>query len=248
MFYVRDSYPLPGKATATYWILGINFLSWWAVSTYYSDLNRNLLFQIGGVIPAHFYNPETLNPELLNQKPQGIVTLIWYLVLHGDFMHFLTNGIALVIFGPNVEKYMGSLRFILFFVCCGAVGAFCQILFDLKSIFPIIGASGAISGLFGAYFAIFPKNYIRITVGSTHGNYRDFMLPFKVFLIAWLAMELVNGLLPDPTHTDNTAYWTHLGGFACGYLLANPRNPLEIGKRKFKVFDGGRSGQTGVAG
>jgi len=253
MLSIRDSIRIPGRVRVVYWLLGLNILAFLATGDM-QDRHRLAalqgqdayhVFQLGGIIPAEFWSPDLVNerygPRLLEARPPGVIALIWSMFLHASFFHLLSNCLILLIFGPNVEALLGRMRFLLFYLSCGAVGGLCQILYDLESTVPIIGASGAISGLFGAYFALFRNHDIRITIGQIRsGNYRDIMIPVKVILIVWVVGELMNSLLAAPGRTQ-VAYFTHLGGFLCGFLLADRRGDNAGRRRRFKVFQGGRS-------
>lgn len=237
MLRIRDSVRVPGRVHVTYALLSLNLLSFLAVGA----MNAIEVFSAGGVIPAVFFDQSKLDPQLLALRPPGLVTVIWSQFLHQGWPHLLSNGISLLIFGPNVEARMGRARFLLFYLSCGAFGMLCQVVSSPHSMVPIIGASGAISGLFGAYFALFPDHFIRITVGNIRRDYRDFVIPVKVVLIVWLISEVFNSLLPDPNRIQKVAYFTHLGGFFCGWLVARGRNHPGSSLRNFKIFTGGRS-------
>ena len=244
MIRIRDSVRIPGKVRAVYWLIAINVLSYFVSSR---GMPTGSLFMVGGLIPAELLYPEMLDPKLIAARPGPLVSLFWSMFLHGGFLHLFFNMLPLWILGPNVEARMGSVRFLLFYFSCGAVGMLCQVFYDLDSVIPIIGASGAISGIFGAYFALFIDHFIRITIGPNH-NYRDIVIPIKVILIVWLLSQLFNALLPFVGQAQSIAFFTHLGGFICGLLLARGRSGSGFGKRKFRVFTGGRSEWPGFGG
>jgi len=230
MIRIGDSYPLPGTVRVTYWLLAINLFSYMATRAYPA------LFEAGGVIPLQFTNPDLLNPELLRSKPPGLFTIVWYTFLHADLMHLLSNGFYLFMLGPNLERYMGRTRFTLFYFSCGAVGALAHVLLFPGSEVPVVGASGAIFGTYGAYLALFPRNYIRITIGNRR-NYRDIMLPVLVLLAMWLPFEFLNILFGS-----HIAYAAHIGGFISGFLLSGRRLKLTPKKERFRVYRGGEAG------
>ena len=253
MIRIRDSIRVPGRVRVTWWLVAINLIAFMA------SRNDVRFFLAGGVIPAEFFEPEMLAAHMNNLRQQvppdvafdrapWFVTLIWAMFLHSGWHHILTNLAILALLGPNVEATLGRGRFLLFYFACGVVGYFAQILADLDSIVPIIGASSPISGLMGAYMALFFDHYIRITVGNIHSpNYRDVMLPVKALLIFWLISQVFYGtmqfILPAEYSPIQIAYLTHFGGFICGYLLVKRGRPGGPGKFKFKVYDGGRSGK-----
>ncbi|MDJ0837386.1 MAG: rhomboid family intramembrane serine protease [Acidobacteriota bacterium] len=242
MIQIRDSYQLPGKSPVVIWLVIINILSYVAQgSAVYAGFHP---FDLGGMIPAHFTNPEALNPDLLALKPPALVTVILYTFFHVDFWHLFWNMFYLWIFGRNVERHMGSGRFLFYYFSCTSVGALFHVWLNSSAIIPVIGASGGVVAMYGAYFALFPRHDIRITLGSPRtAYYRDILIPFKVLLVIYLVGELMGMLLPHPGGVDRTAYFVHLGGLITGYLLAggNFKGLPKTGKRNFKVFRGGMS-------
>ena len=252
MIRIRDSIRVPGKVRVTWWLVAINLIAFMASR---GDIRY---FYAGGVIPAEFFEPARLAAhmaELQGQMPPGIafdrapwfISLIWAMFLHADWFHVLTNIAVLALLGPNVEATLGRGRFLLFYFSCGVVGFFSQILVDMDSVRPIIGASSPVSGLMGAYLALFYDHYIRITVGDIRSsNYRDVLFPFKALVILWLATQAFQGalqiLIPENLNPTQVAFFTHIGGFVCGYFLVKRGRPGGPGKFKFKVYDGGRSG------
>lgn len=254
MIKIQDSYVPPGRVRVTYWLLFFYLVSF--LSTYYGGavlaLDPNVVsfsfadfVYLGGVIPAEYGSTEMLAglPEgVQTRRLYPLIPLFWYQFLHGGWFHLISNCLVLLIFGPNIELYMGRARFLAFMFTCGAVGALLQILPNLDSIVPIIGASGSVAGLFGAYLMVFPSNYIRITLGNIRaGNYRDFMLPVKVILVLWAASQLMDALIPTIYPQNKVAYLAHLGGFMAGYLLVKGRGGMGSARRNFKVFMGGKA-------
>ena len=181
-------------------------------------------------------------------RAPAVLTLFWAMFLHGGWYHFLINGLTLLIFGPNVEAYMGRNRFLMFYFSCGVFGFFVQSLFYMDSNVPIIGASGAISGLFGAYMALFTSHHIRITLGNPYrpgGFYRDISIPVKALLVIYIVTQVFHEIVGRVTtaivpgmENQNIAFLTHIGGFICGYFLANSKGG-GLGRPRFTVFQGG---------
>ena len=236
MIRIRDSFRVPGKVSLTYILIVLNVIGLLATMR----LGPDLAFQTGGVIPAEFLHEDLIDARLAAARPPSVITVLWSMFLHADFFHLFSNCLALLIFGVNVEATMGRIRFLLFYFACGACGLLLQVLFSLESTVPIIGASGAISGLFGAYFVLFPTNFIRITLGNLYrGFYRDIMLPVRAILVVWLASQIFYGILLGAFIETHVAYMTHLGGFVCGLFIAGGKGGL--GGRRFKVFTGGKA-------
>ncbi|GGN03465.1 rhomboid family intramembrane serine protease [Thermus composti] len=154
-------------------------------------------------------------PALFFQDPVGeSYRLFTSMFLHGGFFHILSNMWFLWVFGDNVEDRMGHGRFLLFYLLGGVAAALVQGLFMPSSSVPMIGASGAVSAVLGAYYALFPRAYVVSVV--------FFFFPFFVTLPAgfylgyWAFLQLFQGVLGLP----GVAWWAHLGGFVYGVFLA----------------------------
>ena len=132
--------------------------------------------------------------------------------MHGDFAHLFGNLLFLWIFGDNLEDRLGHLRFIGFYVLCGVGAGISQIAMDTESIIPMLGASGAISGVLGAYVALFPKRQVKAIVLG-----RIVTIPAILMLGIWFGMQVVFGLL-TPEGGGGVAYAAHIGGFVFGLV------------------------------
>ena len=162
-------------------------------------------------VPARLFGPAdgSLQPDIL----WGVGSIASSLFLHSGFGHLFGNMLFLWVFGDNIEDATGHGRFILFYLICGTVAALAQAAIDLHDVTPIIGASGAISGILGGYLMLHP--HARILVMTY------FFLTFRiraVWLIGlWIAYQVVLGLMDDGT--SHIAWWAHIGGFATGAAL-----------------------------
>ena len=258
MLSFGDSFRIPGKTRWVQILIWLNILSFSATHMFQMPVPPDMLpgsteiFMLaGGVIPAEFGAPEEMQKDALRfgsenislaaLRPPFYVTLFWSLFLHANLLHLVVNLFFLYHLGRNVEAYMGGLRFVFFYLSCGSAGMLAQVLYDTGSTAPIVGASGAISGLMGAYLILFSDHDFRLTFGQFHRNYRDVIFPFKVILVVW-ALNQVLMLLPDPHHTQSVAVFAHIGGFACGLLLAKGRSG---GRRRNIRVVPGEGRQTG---
>ncbi|HWP94711.1 MAG TPA: rhomboid family intramembrane serine protease [Gammaproteobacteria bacterium] len=168
-----------------------------------------------GVIPAVLLEGVRLPPELAVVPP--VATVFTSMFLHGGWMHLLGNLLYLWIFGDNVEESMGHVRFVIFYLLCGVVAALAQAVPDPSSEVPMIGASGAISGVLGAYLLLHPR--ARITVFIPLGLLSQIVhLPAIVVLGLWFLLQLVSNAL-QPTGAAGVAFGAHIGGFVAGMLL-----------------------------
>ena len=177
-----------------------------------------------GLIPARLLQGAVLPPEVATVP--ALLTVFTSMVLHGGWMHLLGNLLYLWIFSDNVEDRMGHGRFLLFYLLCGVAAALAQALPAPDSTIPMVGASGAISGVLGAYLVLFPQ--ARVTVVIPLGFYLHVTrLPAVAVLGLWFAMQLLSEALSGGTG-GGVAFRAHIGGFVAGLLLVFafvPRRP-----------------------
>ncbi len=133
--------------------------------------------------------------------------------MHGDIMHIFGNMMFLFIFGDNLENLLGHIRYALFYVVCGLAAAFAQIAMDPGSIIPMLGASGAISGVLGGYILLFPQRQVRAIIFNFLTT-----VPAFVALGIWIVYQIIVGYL-TPAGTGGVAYAAHIGGFFAGLAL-----------------------------
>jgi membrane associated rhomboid family serine protease len=131
-------------------------------------------------------------------------------------MHLGGNMLYLWIFGDNLEKVMGHLRFLLFYLICGVAAAAAHIIFNPNSMVPTVGASGAISGVLGGYLLLFPRNRVRVL---TRGGVAH--VPALLVLGFWIVIQFINGMgsVVNTPETGGVAYLAHIGGFVAGLVL-----------------------------
>ncbi len=141
--------------------------------------------------------------------------------IHGNWVHLIGNMIFLYIFGSNVEIKIGHLKYLVFYVLCGFAAALFHALTSLGSLIPMLGASGAISGVLGAYITYFPisefKNPVQILFLK---NIR--YIPAAAIIFLWLVIQFLNGIgsIDQSVDTGGVAIWAHIGGFVAGLILA----------------------------
>jgi membrane associated rhomboid family serine protease len=168
-----------------------------------------------GVIPAVLLGERRLSPELAMLPPE--LTVFTSMFLHGGWMHLIGNMLYLWVFGNNVEDAMGHLRFLVFYLLCGVAAVFAQALPDPSSTIPMIGASGAISGVLGAYLLLYPN--ARVLVGIPIFVYiHATRLPALIVLGFWFVLQIVNSMLAGGGE-GGVAWGAHIGGFVAGMLL-----------------------------
>ncbi|MCX5805269.1 MAG: rhomboid family intramembrane serine protease [Proteobacteria bacterium] len=161
-----------------------------------------------GLVPYDFIMAFTDKYELL---PYNVLTVFTSMFLHGGFIHLGGNMLYLWIFGNNIEDSMGHGRFIFFYICSGIAAALFQLLYDPFSVVPMIGASGALSGILGAYLLLFPHARIK-TLIFIFIFIKVVELPAVVLLTIWFFIQLLF------SQGDGVAWYAHIGGFIFGLI------------------------------
>src|SRR6185503_13831404 len=201
MIPLRDVIPSRTTPYITITIIVLNALAWlFEVSLPHEVLNQFLT--IYGVVPADFSPP----------------TLVTSMFLHGSWSHVIGNMWYLWIFGDNVEDRVGHGRFIIFYLLCGIAAALGQVAVDPNSMLPTIGASGAIAGVMGAYFVLYPRSRV-LTLIPLWFYYEIFELPAIFLLGFWFLMQLFSaGAIAVTSNSDSggVAFVAHVAGFLCG--------------------------------
>jgi membrane associated rhomboid family serine protease len=165
-----------------------------------------------------------IGPRLLcavDAEAINVLTPLTSMFLHGGWAHLLGNGLFLWVFGNNVEDSLGRLRFVIFYVLCGLAAAAAQVAVDPGSIVPMVGASGAISGVLGAYLVLYPRARVNVFVFVLI-FVRVIAVPAYLVLLFWIGVQIVSGL-PQLGATRGSsggvAFFAHIGGFFAGLLL-----------------------------
>ena len=207
MIPIYDDNPALGKPLLVITIIAVCIIVWfWQSGLSYQD--NNAVIVNFGLTPKVF-----LSGPLLS-----FFTLFTSMFMHGGFMHLAGNMLYLWIFGDNIEGALGHFRFILFYFLCGTAAAFTQILSAPDSTIPMIGASGAVSGVLGAYLIFYPRARIRTFVFL--GIFITFLrLPAVLLLGFWILGQVISAVVSNPG-SPGVAWFAHLGGFFMGMLLA----------------------------
>ena len=190
------------------------------IGAFFLEINRpeaalQTFIESWGVVPREYATGRDIAPFI--GAPYW-TTLVTSMFLHGGWMHLGGNMLYLWIFGDNIERAMGAVRFLIFYFVCGLVASAAHILFNLQAGIPAVGASGAISGVLGGYLLMFPKNRVRVL---TYGQIAH--VPALVVLGIWIVLQLVNGAgsiaRTSETGGGGVAYMAHIGGFVAGLVL-----------------------------
>ncbi len=155
--------------------------------------------------------------QLVANPAEEIPTVFTSMFMHAGWMHLLGNMLFLWIFGDNVEARLGRAKYLTFYLVCGIVATLAQVAVSSGSNIPSLGASGAISGVLGAYLVLFPQGRVRILA---RGGIMT--VPALVVIGLWILLQFVNGIgsITQSSKTGGIAYMAHIGGFAAGMALA----------------------------
>lgn len=215
MIPLRDNVPRVTLPIAVSVIIVINVLAF----LYSHTLDgRELLqfFHINGVVPLRFFEPEWASwagyPETWGYP------FVSYMFLHGGWLHILLNMWMLWIFGDNIEDVTGHLWFVVFYVLCGVSAVMLHMVFEQTSGSPVVGASGAVAGVMGAYIVLYPHGKVVTFVPIFFVPF-IFKVPSSLFLGVWFLSQIVSGLVLTGEGAGEVAWWAHVGGFLAGIFL-----------------------------
>ena len=217
MIPIKDINPSQSLPVVTVLII----LSCVAVFIYELSLGpyNRLFLSAFGVIPYEIAHGVDIPPPAL-LTPYG--NLVSYQYLHGGFLHIIGNMLFLWVFGDNVEDRMGKLRFLLFYTLCGVVAALIQVFVYPDSRIPLVGASGAISGVLGAYAILFPRAEI-LTLVVVFLFVDVVVLPAALWIGMWFLMQFVSAVFSvNHLSMGGVAWFAHIGGFLTGLILTKP--------------------------
>lgn len=245
MIPIGDNNPTVRVPIATIFVIVAIFAVWVLVQG--AGLNNDLLAASVcnlGMVPGELTRLAPLNsgvpigPGLecvIDNQQINVLTPLISMFLHGGWMHILGNALFLWVFGNNVEDVVGRRRFLLFYLLCGLAAAATHVLMDPRSPVPTVGASGAISGVMGAYLVLFPRVRVRMLFWFVI-ILKVIPLPAWLVLLYWFGLQLLSGLpqllTPSPEIAGGVAVWAHVGGFVAGVLLIKVfENPVLVQQR-----------------
>ena len=177
-------------------------------------------FSYPGQTAALFLNYGLVPYELMQSPIQTYPNVFSAMFLHAGFLHLGGNMLYLWIFGNNIEDVLGKVRFIMFYLVCGVIAAMCHVYMDSGSRVPMVGASGAISGILGAYMVLFPKARVKTLVflGILVTIIR---IPAAILLLLWLGLQIYSSIASGNVG-GGVAWMAHIGGFVAGMILILP--------------------------
>ena len=222
MIPLRDDKPTRTFAFVTLAIIALNGVVFWHELTLPNARYVAAFFASFSLTPAHL----THGPS-----PDAYLTIFTSMFMHGGWLHIIGNMLFLWIFGNNIEDSVGHFRFIFFYLLCGIAAAAAQVAIAPDSTVPMIGASGAVSGVLGAYLLLFPRARILVLL-PIWIFWRVFEVPAVLMLIFWFGIQLLSGLAVRGANVSGgVAFWAHVGGFVAGVVLI-----LFFKKRRVRLF------------
>jgi membrane associated rhomboid family serine protease len=216
MIPLRDDQPSFSTPFINYFLIVLNVLVFlWELSVGHRALN-GLLMEFG-VVPHHTI--AVLTGQSYDGPATAILPIFTAMFLHGSFVHVGGNMLFLWIFGDNVEDYLGHFRYLLFYLMSGVAASVTHILLNADSRAPVIGASGAIAGVMGAYFILYPKARVLVWFPPIF----FFHVPAWLVLGYWFLVNFLSGTATSISETtqpsNGIAFWAHVGGFVAGILM-----------------------------
>lgn len=220
MVPLRDENPTRTIPFVTYGIIALNILIF-IYETTLSPQQLEQFFRIWAIVPVQL-TTAGFSSQMIGEPLPEWITLFTSQFLHAGFLHIAGNMLFLWIFGNNVEDKLGHIRYLIFYLSCGALAALAQWFFSAYSTVPSLGASGAIAGVMGAYILRFPKAKVLTLIPI---GFFPVYIPAFFFLGIWFVQQALYGLasLNAPTNVGmengGIAYWAHAGGFVFGAIL-----------------------------
>jgi len=224
MLPIRDRNPSGHTPYVTWTLIVLNvlvFLAYWPAGT---ESSINQVFQSWGVVPAKITALEALYTPLTS------------MFIHGGWFHIGLNMLFLRIFGDNLEFEMGAIPFLGFYFLCGLIAMMMQYIAGPYSAVPVAGASGAVAGVMGGYFLMFPRARVELLVYLVV-VLRVVAVPAWLLLSLWFALQVFGGL-STPSTSSSVAFWAHVGGFLAGVGLTARLWRMRGGTMFWKRFHG----------
>jgi membrane associated rhomboid family serine protease len=226
MFPYRDDNPTLATPAVTYLLIGLNVAAWVLVQGMGAEPYLAKSVCELGLIPGEFLGRLPVGYSVPISETMVCVMDAkdeWYapltsMFLHGGWLHLIGNMWFLWLFGNNVEDSQGHLRYLVFYILCGLAAVAAQVVVNPSSPIPMVGASGAISGVMGAYILLYPK--VRIHMLIFLGFFiTTVVVPAYVMLGYWFLIQILGGLPTIGNEEGGVAFWAHVGGFVAGAIL-----------------------------
>ncbi len=229
MIPLSDDHTTMRVPVMTYTLIALNLLAWFLLQGAGFDEPKLAASVCNlGMVPGELTHLARLGTAVplgdgmacvVDNESINILTPLFSMFLHGGWMHLIGNMLYFWVFGNNIEDSMGSVRFLAFYLICGLAAAGAHVLVAASSPVPTVGASGAISGIMGAYLILYPRVRVRMFIPPF------FIIRFRAWLVLiwWIVIQVLSGL-PElstmrPEVSSGVAFWAHIGGFVTGALL-----------------------------
>ena len=211
MIPLRDENPTEGTPFVTVLFILLNFAAWILVQGAGSPQALEASVGVFGTYPCEITGA---------CRGDGLrwSSILTAMFMHGSWSHILGNMLFLWVFGNNIEDSMGHVRFVVFYLVCGYAAALAHVFVDPRSTLPAVGASGAISGIMGAYIVLYPRVKVRTWIPPI------FLVNLNAFIVLayWFVIQLLSGVTtlgPQSGEQGGVAVWAHVGGFVAGVVL-----------------------------
>ena len=238
MFPYKDDNPTLATPVVTFLLIGLNVAAWIFLQGMGTEPQLSASVCELGLIPGAVLGTIAAGTPVPGLERLGCetvaanwVTVVTSMFLHGGWFHLLGNMWFLWVFGNNVEDSMGRVRFVLFYLATGIAAVAAQAAVNPRSAIPMVGASGAISGVMGAYIILYPK--VRVHMIVFLGIFiTRLAMPSIAMLGYWFLLQIVGGIPALRAESGGVAFWAHTGGFVAGMVLVLMfRNPELIAAR-----------------
>tara|TARA_B000000532_G_C18791691_1_gene372933 strand:- start:19 stop:744 length:726 start_codon:yes stop_codon:yes gene_type:complete len=230
MIPLKDDNPTSTKPIVSYGIIGFCILIFFAQLGLSEQELRDFTYSYG-LIPSVLMGIDQLPNDLFKISPVG--TIFTSMFMHGGWMHLIGNMLYLWIFADNIEDDLGTLNFVIFYFVSGIGAAMSQVLIDVNSQIPMIGASGAIGGVLGAYLINYPNAKVLVLIPL--GFFSQLIKIKAIYVLGfWFILQFINSFLSSSSG-GGVAYAAHIGGFITGLILIlffNKKNTKKTVKRK----------------
>ena len=195
LFPLRDDNPTNRTPYINWILIAINILVF-----IFSLANHDAIVQAFGFTPVEF----------------SFLTIFTSMFLHASFQHIIGNMWFLFIFGDNIEDKLGHIQYLLFYLAAGILASLTHYITNVSSSIPAVGASGAISGVLGAYLVFYPHASVYVSGGLGHAG----KVSAKLMLVVWFGYQFLNGVIGFFGAQSGVAFWAHIGGFVAGVAIA----------------------------
>ena len=233
MIPLKDDNPTSGKPIVTYYLIGICVFIF-LIELSSSSYRTGTFFYSFGLIPSVLLGNNQLSQDLY--VIPAFLTIFSSMFVHGGFMHLIGNMLYMWIFADNIEDNLGKIKFLIFYLLCGIGAAMAQVFADTSSQVPMVGASGAIGGVLGAYLINYPNAKVLVLI--PFGFFSQLIKIKALYVLGfWFVLQFINSALSSP-QGGGVAYAAHIGGFISGIILILFFNKKKKKKIKSKIIKG----------